>query len=239
MVCGRPASPAGRRRRLGPACPAELSAAVQPEMLADAVSVIAELVGNAIRHAQPLPGDVVRVAWSVTRTRAAMQIVEIRVTDGGAATESRDPPTRPGRDRRPRPGHRGGARRARGDVDRDGLGQSVWAELSLPAPSRASADPDSTRVAPGRRPIRASKLTRREQATEILHRNAEPKPAKIRDVFVPRPFEGLADETEWIALRELVPAATAPLRAARRRWPSSSAIVRSRSPPCCRWRGRR
>jgi Family of unknown function (DUF5926) len=30
-------------------------------------------------------------------------------------------------------------------------------------------------------------------------------------VFVPRPFEGLADEVEWIALRELVPAATAPL----------------------------
>jgi hypothetical protein len=30
-------------------------------------------------------------------------------------------------------------------------------------------------------------------------------------VFVPRPFEGLADEPEWIALRELVPAATAPL----------------------------
>jgi hypothetical protein len=32
-----------------------------------------------------------------------------------------------------------------------------------------------------------------------------------RDVFVPRPFAGLADEPEWIALRELVPAATAPL----------------------------
>ena len=34
---------------------------------------------------------------------------------------------------------------------------------------------------------------------------------KRRDVFVPRPFEGLADEVEWIALRELVPAASAPL----------------------------
>lgn len=34
---------------------------------------------------------------------------------------------------------------------------------------------------------------------------------KPRDVFVPRPFEGLADEGEWIALRELVPAASAPL----------------------------
>lgn len=35
---------------------------------------------------------------------------------------------------------------------------------------------------------------------------------KVRDVFVPRPFEGLPDEPDWIALRELVPAATTPLR---------------------------
>jgi Family of unknown function (DUF5926) len=39
-----------------------------------------------------------------------------------------------------------------------------------------------------------------------------PKRQKVRDVFVARPFEGLADEPEWIALRELVPAASAPLR---------------------------
>ncbi len=38
------------------------------------------------------------------------------------------------------------------------------------------------------------------------------KPAKQRDVFVARPFAGRADETEWVALREIVPAATAPLR---------------------------
>ncbi len=48
---------------------------------------------------------------------------------------------------------------------------------------------------------------RRKQAA-----TGAPKPAKVRDVFVARPFEGLADEAEWIALRELVPAATAPLR---------------------------
>jgi hypothetical protein len=41
--------------------------------------------------------------------------------------------------------------------------------------------------------------------------DAVPKRPKPRDVFVPRPFAGLADEPEWIALRELVPAATAPL----------------------------
>lgn len=37
------------------------------------------------------------------------------------------------------------------------------------------------------------------------------KRQKVRDIFVPRPFEGLVDEPEWIALRELVPAASAPL----------------------------
>jgi hypothetical protein len=41
-------------------------------------------------------------------------------------------------------------------------------------------------------------------------RETAPK-TKVRDIFVARPFEGLADETEWIALRELVPAASAPL----------------------------
>jgi hypothetical protein len=41
-----------------------------------------------------------------------------------------------------------------------------------------------------------------------------PKRQKVRDIFVARPFEGLADEPEWIALRELVPAASAPLRLA-------------------------
>jgi hypothetical protein len=40
---------------------------------------------------------------------------------------------------------------------------------------------------------------------------AGPKREKVRDIFVARPFEGLADEPEWIALRELVPAASAPL----------------------------
>jgi len=43
---------------------------------------------------------------------------------------------------------------------------------------------------------------------------ASGKRQKVRDVFVPRPFAGLIDEPEWIALRELVPAASAPLRLA-------------------------
>jgi hypothetical protein len=34
----------------------------------------------------------------------------------------------------------------------------------------------------------------------------------VREVFVGRPFQSLADETEWVALREIVPAASSPIR---------------------------
>lgn len=40
---------------------------------------------------------------------------------------------------------------------------------------------------------------------------ADARARKVRDVFVGRPFEGLAAEPELIALREFVPSATAPL----------------------------
>ncbi|MGN9803370.1 DUF5926 family protein [Micromonospora sp. L32] len=52
-----------------------------------------------------------------------------------------------------------------------------------------------------------SKRRKNQRAVE-----ATPRREKVRDIFVPRPFEGLVDEPEWIALRELVPAASAPLR---------------------------
>ena len=65
------------------------------------------------------------------------------------------------------------------------------------------------------------------------------KRQKIRDVYVGRPFEGLADEPEWIALRELVPAASAPAEAGAADWPSGTATARSSSRRSCRWRGRR
>ncbi|MET7748006.1 DUF5926 family protein [Micromonospora sp. NPDC005367] len=54
-----------------------------------------------------------------------------------------------------------------------------------------------------------SKRRKSQRAAETT-----PKREKVRDIFVPRPFEGLVDEPEWIALRELVPAASAPLRLA-------------------------
>jgi anti-sigma regulatory factor (Ser/Thr protein kinase) len=104
----------------------ELRGLVSPELLADTVAVVAELVGNAVRHADPLPGGVIRVAW---RLRSEPDTtVEVRVTDGGA-------------DRQPLPriaspeaqDGRGlaivAALAARWGVERDGLGQCVWAEL--------------------------------------------------------------------------------------------------------------
>lgn len=52
---------------------------------------------------------------------------------------------------------------------------------------------------------KASRRKRREQG-------ATSKPAAARAPFVARPFEGLPRETEWVAMREIVPAATAPVQ---------------------------
>lgn len=55
--------------------------AASAELTEDARLVISELVGNAIRHARPLPGSTMKVAWS-----CAPDGLDISVTDGGAAT---------------------------------------------------------------------------------------------------------------------------------------------------------
>lgn len=110
---------------------AELTSIIRPELLGNAVAVLGELVGNAVRHGDPLPGGVIRVAWRV-RWAGGAEIVDLRVTDGGAATEPR---------------LRDGSLDAtdgRGlaivealanswGVERDDLGQSVWAEVSWPS----------------------------------------------------------------------------------------------------------
>jgi len=106
----------------------ELTGTVAPELLADVIAVVGELVGNAIRHARPLPGDVVRVAWKLRA--GARQLIEIRVTDGGGDPELP-------RERVVGPDAVDGRGLAivaaladRWGVERDGLGQSVWAQLS-------------------------------------------------------------------------------------------------------------
>jgi uncharacterized protein DUF5926 len=42
----------------------------------------------------------------------------------------------------------------------------------------------------------------------------EARREKVRDTFVLRPFAGLVDEPDWVALRELIPAGTSPVRLA-------------------------
>jgi anti-sigma regulatory factor (Ser/Thr protein kinase) len=56
------------------------SAGISGTVIGDAALVITELVGNAVRHAAPLPGGAVRVEWSLRP-----ETVEIAVTDGGAS----------------------------------------------------------------------------------------------------------------------------------------------------------
>ena len=50
----------------------------------DARVVISELVGNAVRHAQPLSDGTILVTWSPTRRG-----LELSVTDGGSPTRPR------------------------------------------------------------------------------------------------------------------------------------------------------
>jgi anti-sigma regulatory factor (Ser/Thr protein kinase) len=108
---------------------AELREVIPANLLADTVSVMAELVGNAIRHADPLPGGVVRVAWRL-RPVGRGDVITVRVTDGGSGTSG--PVLRSaGAEAVDGRGLRIVVALAdRWGVDRDGLGQSVWAELS-------------------------------------------------------------------------------------------------------------
>ncbi|HYN66181.1 MAG TPA: DUF5926 family protein [Ornithinibacter sp.] len=49
------------------------------------------------------------------------------------------------------------------------------------------------------------KASRRQRGTDTASRQSRPRPAP----FERRPFEGLVGETDWVALREILPAATA------------------------------
>jgi two-component sensor histidine kinase len=107
---------------------AALNGSIPPALLADVISVAAELVSNAVRHAEPLPGGVLRLAWRL-RTSEQGRMVEVRVTDGGAAQLPR-PRSASGDEADGRGLTIVEALADRWGVDKDGLGQSVWAELS-------------------------------------------------------------------------------------------------------------
>lgn len=49
--------------------------------IGDAALVLSELLSNAIRHAQPLPGSTIRVTWAL-----ADGSVQVSVSDGGGPT---------------------------------------------------------------------------------------------------------------------------------------------------------
>lgn len=53
---------------------------LSPDLIDDAAAVATELMGNAVRHAAPLPGGVIVVDWQTYSDG-----LEIRVTDGGSA----------------------------------------------------------------------------------------------------------------------------------------------------------
>ncbi|MEV7330060.1 ATP-binding protein [Micromonospora sp. NPDC093244] len=113
----------------------ELGEVVPPALLADLIAVLAELVGNAVRHARPLPGGVVRVAWRLRPSLEGPRI-QLRVTDGGAAggprlrTASLEAADGRGL-------HIVAGLATRWGVERDGMGQRVWAEFD-PTPTTRS-----------------------------------------------------------------------------------------------------
>ena len=141
-----------RRRLMG-----DLSEAGVFEATAcDAGLVLSELISNALRHATPLQGSVVRVAWWLDD-----DCLEIAVSDGGGSTM---PVVN-------QPGHSAIGGRGLGIVDRlslrwgvcsssDGAGETtVWAELAL-SPDKTDEHSDagsSTDRAPRRLVITSSR----------------------------------------------------------------------------------
>lgn len=76
-----PASVAVARQRLT----ADLAqAGILHAAVGDAALVVSELLSNAIRHARPLPGANVQVAWAVDAGS-----IEVAVSDGGSHTRPR------------------------------------------------------------------------------------------------------------------------------------------------------
>ena len=121
-----------RRRLIG-----DLTRADVVEVTAcDAGLVLSELVSNALRHASPLPGSLVKVSWML-----GDEIIEVAVSDGGGPTVPMV--------NKPAANALGG--RGLGIVDRlalrwgvytrqDGSETTVWAALPLSADAHRAAE---------------------------------------------------------------------------------------------------
>jgi anti-sigma regulatory factor (Ser/Thr protein kinase) len=107
-----PSSVAIARRRLTDEL---LAVGIFDTAVGDAALVISELLSNAIRHARPLHGSWLRVAWTIDG-----ESIEVAVSDGGSPT-------------RPRPAH--APRSSLG-----GRGISIVEHLSLTWGVRAEED---------------------------------------------------------------------------------------------------
>lgn len=73
-----PASVGIARQRL---CDELLSRGTPRSAVGDAALVVSELLGNALRHARPLPSGRVRVSWRLGEGQ-----LQIAVSDGGSTT---------------------------------------------------------------------------------------------------------------------------------------------------------
>jgi two-component sensor histidine kinase len=121
-----------RRRLIGDLT----DAGVYEATACDAGLVLSELVSNALRHATPLPGSLVRVSWVVSE-----DCVEVAVSDGGGPTVPMI--------NKPAANALGG--RGLGIVDRlalrwgaytcqDGAETTVWAALPLSGDAERNAE---------------------------------------------------------------------------------------------------
>ena len=124
MLPFTPASVGVARRRLVSDL---IEAGIYGSTVTDTALVLSELLSNALRHATPLPGSCLRVAWHLDADS-----VRVSVSDGGGST------TRPelGEPTQAATGGRGLrivaklARRWGAGSDEDGT--TVWAEVELP-----------------------------------------------------------------------------------------------------------
>ena len=103
-----------------------IAADVCASAVTDAALVLSELLSNALRHGEPLPGAGIRVAWDVDA-----DTVRVSVSDGGGPTRPElgepTPTTTGGR------GLRIVAKLARRwGTGSDEEGTTVWAEVELP-----------------------------------------------------------------------------------------------------------